>query len=69
MNTTHPTATDTEDYESDIHRHCAEWDAEMLLRLRPMTEGIARDYLGACNKYNRDTELKEHFAQQVQRLR
>jgi hypothetical protein len=68
MNTSHPTTTESKTYGTEIERHCAEWEDRLLLRLRPMTEGTAREYLGMCNKHNRDTDIKEHFASEVQRL-
>jgi hypothetical protein len=58
-----------DDYTSEAERHVCEWSNAMLLRLRPMTKKLAQDYLAACNKHAADTEVKEHFYTQIQRLK
>jgi len=58
-----------DDYSSEAERHVCEWSERMLLRLRPMTKELAQDYLAACNKHGVSTEIKEHFYQQIQRLK
>ena len=60
---------EADDYRSEAERHVCEWSESMLLRLRPMTQDLAQAYLAACNKHSVDTEIKEHFYQQIQRLK
>ena len=56
---------DTDEWESEADRICATWDDTALLRLKPMGEGLARQYLGMASKYDRSQRVREHFADQV----
>jgi len=53
---------DSEDHESEADRVCATWDEDALLRLHPMGESLAREYLGMASKNDRSQAVKEHFA-------
>jgi len=53
------------DCRSEPHRHVCEWPEERLLKLHPMVESTARQYLAACNQLNASVDVKEHFARCV----
>lgn len=58
---------DTDDYDSQVDRICAEWDEKALLRLHPMGEELSRKYLGMASKHDRSQRVKEHFADVVRK--
>ena len=60
---------ETSDYPSQAARHVAEWDTDWLLNLYPMTVDLAQEYLGEANAQDASKEVKEHFYQQIQRLK
>jgi len=66
MVSTNQVGRDTE-YTSSYERQLELWPDDWLLILEPMTKEIAQKYLGAANKVNASTEVKEHFYNSVKR--
>jgi hypothetical protein len=58
----------SETYESHHSRLVAEKPAHILTSIKPMTEADAREWVGAANKHDAPTNVKEHFVEQVRRL-
>lgn len=61
--------SDTDEYPSPQHRMVDKMDARALCQIRPMREEIARRWLGAANQLEADKKVKEHFAEQIRRLK
>jgi len=55
-------------YDSHHARLVAEKPNHVLRSIKPMTKADARAFLGAANKVDAPTSVKEHFANQVKRL-
>jgi len=57
------------DTYDDAHtRIVSEKPKRVIKSIKPMTEADARAFLGAANKVDAPTSVKEHFANQVKRL-
>lgn len=61
--------TDSEPYESDMARFMELKSEAILLSIRPVTLENAKEWLGAANEFDAPLEVKEHFYEEVQRLK
>lgn len=59
-------STDDTEYDSDAERIFATKSKPILLSIKPTTEEMAREWLGAYNQSDwDDSELRNHFVTQV----
>jgi len=61
MPSQHQSGTRTAGYETEAHRHVARWPDQWLLRLEPMTDTLAKQYLQACATHDVSDDVQEHF--------
>lgn len=68
MPTTNQKAGNSGEYHNAECRLVATKPKRMLLSIKPTTEDMARRLLGAANRLDADSDVTQHFAEEVQRL-
>jgi len=68
MPSKHTQGSDSGEYRNEACRMVDTKPDRLLLTIRPMTEGNARDWVGACHEYDASNEVTEHFVECVQRF-
>ena len=62
---TNQIGSDTKEYDTEAERMIDTKPKHLLLSIKPQSEELAREWLGATHKLDADKEIKEHFAAQV----
>jgi len=60
---------DAQEYQTEADRMLDTKPERVLLSIRPMTEGNAREWLGAANRQDVSQDVVEHFVEHVKRLK
>jgi len=56
-------------YQTEADRMLATKSDRVLLKIRPMSESIAADWVGACNRQDVSEDVLMHFVGEARRYR